>query len=153
MSVPNHEGVVAQVYRTGRYFLGSHGDCGRFTEDVCKALHAIDPRFGHLRKRPGQNQYNGHAVDAVLYLADEPGQSVAVDIIASSASPDARPQWNPDIPRYSASDWYAPDGSPAPAPAPTPNPEPPSNDTITPRLQKIDAIYDVVMELKARYLR
>ena len=160
MSVPNHEGVVRQVYNAGTYNLRNHADCGRFTEDVCRALHALDRRFGHLRKRPPANHVidahgRAHAVDAVLYLSDVPGQSRSVDIIFASASTDAnevpRPIWDVDIPRYSASDWYAPDGSPAPAPVPTPNPEPPATD-IPRALQQIAEMHAILKRIEAKFL-
>lgn len=110
MSVPNHASIVQQVYNAGYYDLTTKIGCGRFLEDVVWELHKTDPHWGHLKKRPGQNQWNGHAVDNLLYLSILPGQSQAVDIIGASESSSARLQWAPDVPRYSPADWFAPSG-------------------------------------------
>lgn len=105
--VPNGKPYVDGVYFGGGHDLTTKEGCGRFTEACAAALHHVDAGFGHLRKRPGQNQWNGHAVDAVLYR--QTGQSV--DIIRESETDRARPAWEVDIPRYANGDWYAPEGS------------------------------------------
>ena len=86
--------------------LSSEQGSGLFTEAAASALHTADANFGHIRKHPGQNQFNGHAVDAVLYKLGN-GEAVAIDIIFQNGVPGARPQWllvaqGPDT------DWYAP---------------------------------------------
>jgi hypothetical protein len=121
MAVPNDLATIQAVYAAGSYNLSTHDGCGKFVEASCIALHAKDPRWGHLKKTGG-TQYNGHSHDGCLYLSDTPGQSVHVDMIASAEAPGAYVYWNPDIPRYSASDWYAPSGAPVPGPGPTPGP-------------------------------
>jgi hypothetical protein len=106
--VPQEPAAVIQaVYDTGDHDLSTHDGCGRFTEACCTELHAQDPMWGHIRKTGGQNQYNGHAVDAVYLLA---GSGAGVyDIIHDSVSPNASPQclWkdagDPEL-------WYYPTG-------------------------------------------
>lgn len=113
MSVPNHQFIVDQVQAAGRYNLRTHEGCGQLVEAATAALHAHDPRWGFLKKTGG-TMYNGHSHDGSLYLSDVPGQSTHVDYIAAAESqnPADNPHvtWNPDTPRYSASDWYAPSG-------------------------------------------
>jgi hypothetical protein len=115
MSIPNHFEVVRRVFEDGRFDLSTKEGCGRFTEACAVALHRIDGEFGHLRKRPAQNQYNGHAVDALLYRAT--GQTV--DLIISSGGPESRINWLVNEgDAYSPDMWYPPDPQAAgPAPA------------------------------------
>jgi hypothetical protein len=107
--IPNLFHVVEQAHDAFGP-LTSPERCGKFTEYVVPLLAAIDPNFGHLRKMPGQTQFNGHAVDAALYKAT--GQ--AIDIIGASkkASPEtpAQPSWGvEEEARYtdSATYWIA----------------------------------------------
>jgi hypothetical protein len=65
--------------------------CGRFTEACCAALHAVNPLWGHIKKSGAQNQFNGHAVDAIQLLAGE-GNGI-FDIIFDSESPSAKAQF------------------------------------------------------------
>lgn len=111
MSVPNHEAVIHQVYTSGSWSFTTIEGYGLFTEACVSALHGVDARWGHLRKNPGQTQYNGHAANAALYLSDAPGQSQAVDFIRLELPPPPTPtlRWLVDEPRYSASDWFAPE--------------------------------------------
>jgi len=111
---PNDFAVVEAVYQSRTWDLVSTEGLGAFTESVVASLHAHDPRWGHLKKRPGQTQINGHAEDSALYLSDTPGQSQAVDFVGGVRTASARPAWTPDEPRYSASDWYAPGDPVAP---------------------------------------
>ena len=115
---PNRSDVVQAVYDHGHYDLTTVEGCCIFTQNCAFALHNEDPRWGLLKKNPGQNQCaSGTAVDNVLYLHDDPALSVAVDIIHASASPDAAPSWSPDTPRYTVADWLAPDALPVPTAA------------------------------------
>ncbi len=107
MSVPNGLPTVQAVFDSWPLPLVTVDDIGRFTEAAAVELHKTDRRFGHLRKNPGQTQYNGHAANAVLYLSDTPGQSTAVDIMRVGVS-NPVPRWLEDIPRYGPSDWFAP---------------------------------------------
>lgn len=106
--VPNHFSTILEVEAATDFDLSTKVGCGRFTEACAVSLHTRDPRWGHLRKNPGQINYNGHAVDAVLYLDDVPGQSQAIDIIVKAEVSGAYPEWQPDIPRYSQGDWLRP---------------------------------------------
>jgi len=98
--------IINAVYATGQYNLATHEGCGQFTEGCLAALMAqASPMWGHILKTPGQNQYQGHAVDALMLLAG-PGNGI-FDIIQSSVSPEAKPQYirqgdpDPDL-------WYQP---------------------------------------------
>jgi hypothetical protein len=64
--------------------------------------------WGHIAKQPGQNQYNGHAVDAVMLPLNIPGTAAGIyDIIFSSVSAEAKPVFNmAGPPEYEK--WYYP---------------------------------------------
>lgn len=143
--VPHYGTVIAQVaVSQGPFGFGDHLENCRFTHAVAVELHSIDPRFGLLNKRPGQNQCpDATAVDAVLYLPPT-GLAIAVDIIEASDSPSARPGWIEDIPRYTAADWRAPIG---PSPIPNPGPVVPTPPDLTPL---IDALAARVAALEAQ---
>jgi hypothetical protein len=85
--------VINGVYATGQFNLATHVGCGQFTEECCRQLAAaFGAVWGHVAKSPGQNQYNNHAVDAVMSLA---GSDHGIwDIITSSVSSSARPAFN-----------------------------------------------------------
>ena len=88
--------VINGVYGTGRYNLATHPGCGEFTEECCRQLHRLLSRgYGHIKKDPGQNQYNGHAVDAVMLLVNSSTAGAGIyDIIVDSVSPNAHPAFN-----------------------------------------------------------
>ena len=103
------EEIIQRVYSNTRPNLATAAGCGKFTEDCCDALHnEHSTMWGHIAKSPGQNQYNGHAVDALMLLGNAPGTSAGIyDIIFSSASPEAKPAFNyVSPPDYSL--WYYP---------------------------------------------
>jgi hypothetical protein len=83
--------------------------CGAFTEAACAALneqHSAD--WGHIKKDPAQNQYNGHAVDAIMLRATAGVTTPGIyDIIMSTESPDALPAWSYKGPPDLAL-WYYP---------------------------------------------
>jgi hypothetical protein len=58
--------------------------CGEFTERVVLELSAADPKFGHVGKQPGQTQYRGHAVDAVMYDLGDRSRNLVWDIIGGA---------------------------------------------------------------------
>jgi len=60
---------------------------GMFTEVVVRALHDVDARFGHVGKDPGQNQYNGHSVDAVDFKNDDGVTGEVYDIVSGGGAP------------------------------------------------------------------
>ena len=108
VSVPNLFGVVQGVWNGGGHELVTKEGCGRFTHACALALNAADGNFGHLKKNPGQNQIDGHAVDAVLHRAT----GFAIDLISSSESDNAKPAWQvkEDL-SYPASAWMLPQGA------------------------------------------
>src|SRR5687768_17614553 len=107
MAIPNDFAVVQAVRASKNYNLGTHEGQATFVEDVVLALHKKDPRWGHLRKKPGQTQINGHAEDSALYLVDPAdGLCQSVDFIAGAGGPHATPAWQVDDPRYTPADWY-----------------------------------------------
>jgi hypothetical protein len=113
--VPDHSHVVEQVWLRGGWDLKSHEGAGLFCEAVVVALFLHDNNWRHLRKPPHKNNYNGHAVDAVLYL---PAGKTA-DFIVASASDTARVGWGINVgDNYSTVDGvdgYKPDiGNPEP---------------------------------------
>ena len=124
MPVPDHRDVPRQLFDTGLYNLTTHDGQGAFVDAVVSTLHAFDARWGHLKKKPGQTAIHGHGEDAALYLADEPGQSQAVDFVGGAGGPNPQPAWQVDPPRYSASDWLDPTLH-AVSIAPPPPPPPP----------------------------
>jgi hypothetical protein len=126
VSVPNHFSVVQDVFRIGSYDLKTHEGQARFVDDVVLALHKRDPRWGHLKKNPGQTQVHGHGEDSALYLAPMPGLSTSVDFIGGAGGPDPKPGWIVDEPRYSRTDWIDPTthGEREQAPEPEPKPQP-----------------------------
>jgi hypothetical protein len=88
--------IINWVYAggTGQTFnLYMKQGCGEFTEACCRELHQRNnAHFGHIKKRPEQNQWNGHAVDAISCLS---GEEYGVwDIIYSSESSQAKPVYN-----------------------------------------------------------
>jgi len=86
--------IINGVYASGNYNLASKTGCGTFTEECCRQLSVAFPAslWGHVAKSPGQNQYQNHAVDAVMSLA---GNDNGIwDIITSSVSSSARPAFN-----------------------------------------------------------
>jgi hypothetical protein len=103
------EEIINDVFNRTHPDLASHEGCGRFTEDVCEALHIEhSQKWGHVAKNPGQNQYNGHAVDAVILLGDAKQTTGGTyDIIQNSVSVSATPAFNyvgPADPNL----WYYP---------------------------------------------
>jgi hypothetical protein len=101
--------IINRVYATGKYNLATHEGCGLFTEACADALHEQHSEmWGHIAKDPGQNQYNGHAVDALMLLANGPGTQAGIyDIIYSSVSYEAKPVCNyVEPPNYDK--WYYP---------------------------------------------
>lgn len=106
--------AIETIYNTGLYDLRTKEGCGRFTEECCDQLHSLfSKKYGHVRKSGAQNQYNGHAVDAINLLTDHVNhdntltEAGVYDIIVSSESEEARPAFNragppaPDL-------WYYP---------------------------------------------
>jgi hypothetical protein len=101
--------IITYVYESSLPNLSTHNGCGKFCEDVQTALsNSLSALYGHILKDPAQNQYNGHAVDAVMLLMPFDGVEAGVyDIIQNSVSAEATPAFNyvePPIPHL----WYNP---------------------------------------------
>jgi hypothetical protein len=108
--------IMNRVFQTTNPNLATVAGCGQYTENCCDALHAEhSPMWGHIAKTEGQNQYNGHAVDALQLLANVSNASGGTtagiyDIIFSSASFEAKPVFNyVEPPKYEL--WYYPANS------------------------------------------
>ena len=84
------------VYAQGDFDLSTKEGCGLYTEACCTALNEQQsPLWGHIRKTPAQNQWNGHAIDAIQLLAKAGHTDAGIyDIIWSTESPDAEPAWS-----------------------------------------------------------
>ena len=140
-AIPNFRGLIDRVYARGGWNLSNVAGCGAFTRAVAVEAHKDDPRFVMLRKKASRT----HAVDAkgrlhgadALLFVESASKAIAVDIIGSSASPDAKPSWTPEkdpktkqlIYRYTAADGFAPDyGSVTPPKPEEPPAEPPTGD-------------------------
>jgi len=101
--------IINAIYRTGNYELDTKESCGKFTEACCVALHDFNSsNWGHIKKFVPQNQYNGHAVDALMLLVRYKETIAGIyDIIKDSESSDAEPAFNfKGIPEPGL--WYYP---------------------------------------------
>ena len=105
----NPMAIINSVYNTGLYNLATHDGCGKFTEECCKQLHLQHSvMWGHIKKNPGQEQYNGHAIDAIQLLNAMPNCDRGIyDIIVGSQAPGAHPALNRVSDPNSAL-WYYP---------------------------------------------
>lgn len=97
------------------YDLTHNEGCGKYTEALIKHLQFLGYyKVGHLKKNPGQTQWNGHANDAFLYREGDPELYRAVDIIGAAESTDPnnppRKNFGIDEPRYNDEDWMAEPG-------------------------------------------
>jgi hypothetical protein len=88
--------IINEVYATGEHDLSTKEGCGKFTEVCVEQIHnRCSKSCGHIEKTGAQNQYNGHAVDALMILKNF-GEIVpgVYDIITDSESPEAKPAFN-----------------------------------------------------------
>jgi len=95
-TAPNMLYILQQVFDAGsprgpwQFTMGNAYDQteidgrGAFMEKAVQAIHDVDARFGHIRKDPGQNQYNGHAVDALVFKNDDGVTGEAFDVIGTT---------------------------------------------------------------------
>lgn len=164
MAVPDLKHVVQQVRNAGPNGNGgpwpfrSKAQLCAYTQACIRALHAVDPNFGNLRKIPAQNhcedaQGNLHATDVALYKTT--GQ--IIDFIASAGfEPD------PSLPEpgngvtwgvgpegeYGPEKWFAPgdaETNPGPGPVdptPVPNPLEPRVLALEQDLQNLKAVVE-----------
>lgn len=111
-TAPNMFYILQRVYGDGSQWNLAEGfqtapnGRGAFTEAAVTAMHDVDARWGHIKKNPGQNQYNGHAVDAVVYKNPDGVTGEIFDIVSGGAG---KIQWVFDS-RDAAglSKWYYP---------------------------------------------
>ena len=73
-----------QTWRLGKEFEDAPDGRGAFIEAAVVRLHAIDPNWGHIRKHGGQNQYNGHAVDAIIYKRPDGSAAEIYDVVSGA---------------------------------------------------------------------
>jgi len=101
--------ILNQVFNSGSFNLSTASGCGLFMEAGCEELHKkMHPAWGHIKKNPGQNQFNGHAVDAIMLLVPSGGTAPGIyDCIQDSASPNAKLVFNYAGPVDNAL-WYYP---------------------------------------------
>lgn len=93
-SIPSLD--VRQFYNPQTMDLSTVAGCGKFVEAV---IAGTGPEWGHIQKTSGQANYQGHAVDAILYKSPVPLYNglfyQAVDIIQNAVARNAQPQWLP----------------------------------------------------------
>lgn len=88
-TAPNMMGTMQSVFNRKHWNLDEANEDapdgrGQFTEDCVKAMHDKDARFGHIDKNPGQNQYHGHAVDAIDFKNDDGETGEVYDIVTGA---------------------------------------------------------------------
>lgn len=90
------EAIIDAVFALDDHDLNTKEGCGEFTHDCCLNLHAQhSAMWGHIRKNPGQNQWDGHAVDALMLLAKAGDTNAGIyDIIHDCESPNATTSFN-----------------------------------------------------------
>jgi hypothetical protein len=81
--------TLQAVYDAGTWDLSEANEDaadgrGAFVEVAVEALHALDPNWGHVRKDGAQNQYNGHAVDAINWKRPDGLTSEIYDVVGGS---------------------------------------------------------------------
>lgn len=85
----------------------SHADgCGKYMEALIPYLQKNGfEEAGFLRKYGTQTQYNGHAVDALLWKTDSINLLQSVDVVKDAESNHASAGFSVDEPRYQHKDW------------------------------------------------
>jgi hypothetical protein len=121
MGIPDYTNLSKSFFsdHSHEYDLAKADECGRYTEAFVKYAQGIDPKIQHLKKTGG-TQYNGHAIDAIIYPTGENGIYHSVDLIGSAeqphpwvseggSNPNPTGQWNEYMGHnYSAADiWVA----------------------------------------------
>lgn len=92
--------IIQAVQAKNKFDLSTKEGCGQLVEASVKELHERhSPSWGHIKKTGAQNQYNGHAVDAMQLLqtvltSNGNTEQGIYDIITSSESPDAKVAFN-----------------------------------------------------------
>lgn len=76
----------SQTWRLAEIYEDEPDGRGAFTGACVTAMHAISDSWGHIRKNPGQNQYQGHAVDAINWKRPDNLTAEIYDIVSGSGS-------------------------------------------------------------------
>lgn len=133
MESPNYTQHSEEFFaaNASNYDMAHKEGTGTYTEAFVSWMQKnVDVNVGHLKKKPGQTQWNGHATDAVLLPVGN-GVYHAFDIIGNAeqphpwvseggTNPDPRPTWNEDkTTNYTKADWLETPESELPAPAPS----------------------------------
>lgn len=140
-SIPSYRSLAETVAKELGYpNRVSEAGAGQVTREVAARIYWVvgDHDFGLLKKKPGQNQYEGCAIDVLLHKPT----GITIDIIGASGVPTSKTQWlvqnKATDPRYPDTDFVVP---PKPTTSPTPDPpdEPdPPADTLTPRVGALE---------------
>ena len=136
-SIPSYRSLAETVAKELGYpNRVSEAGAGQVTREVAARIYWTvgDKTIGLLKKRPGQNQYLGCAIDVLLHKPT----GITIDIVGASGVPTSTIQWlvqsKATDPRYPESDFVVPpQPSTAPTPDPSDEPDPPA-DTLTPRI-------------------
>lgn len=112
MSVPNYSAQSKAFFdiKNPKYDFQHKEDCGKYTEEFVIYFRDVigDKNIFHLRKYGAATQYNGHAIDAILYYDHERGTYQSVDLIGAAEGPDenASGTWTVQQVYYEAKDAY-----------------------------------------------
>lgn len=156
MSVPNDFAVIDAVYKSGSYDLDTHDGLAQFVDDAVAALHAHDPHWVHIKKKPAQKQVHGHAEDAALYLLPN-NQAQGCDFVKGAGAVGATLRWGPDPePYYKHEDgWDAHGDWSDEGPIP-PTPPPPPAKPVYPTYEELGGDSGgvaITRQLEADYIR
>ena len=101
--------IILAIEATHQFDLTTHDGCGKFTEECCKQLHEKhSTNWGHVRKTGAQEQFNGHAIDAIMLKVATPNTEVFIyDIVVNSQAPGAHAALNVAS-SVNESLWYYP---------------------------------------------
>lgn len=144
MSTPNRlplaQSVAAQRPELVRQ--NTSEACGQLVEFIAKALHADDPDWGLLSKSAGEHQYNGHAIDAVIYkrtqhvidLMSGAGDRDPDSGVPADQQHDIRVKWD-EVPKRPGNEWLDPGGV-----TPPDDPPPPPDNTIDELKRELAAV-------------
>jgi hypothetical protein len=111
VTTPNMRAFIEQVAERYRALLTQNTTvtCGLFTEVAAFELHRADSDWGLLSKQPGENQFMGHAVDAIIYRKTQQ----VIDILSNAGAreegenKDAGVTWI-EQPKRHGNDWMQP---------------------------------------------
>lgn len=148
MAVPNHRTIVNGVDRDypGLLRTNTKESAGTFTRLAAARLYKVDPNWGLLTKGPGENQWQGYAVDVVIHRAE----NTVVDIITDAGSGKTTvPGWLVHDPGTRPTNHWAPpvmiadpQAGDEPPPTPPPSTPPPMDAELKSLLKQLIASQD-----------